>query len=242
VARDYVRNVLSAVEPGGLLLTEDWQVYSPLLYVTEVAGERPDVVAIDANLLRRSWYVESLRRRHPELAAAAAGDIAAYLDDLRAWEADPDVYGLDRRAVERIDERYRTMIQSLVTAHARGAPVYATQDLVVADTGLARSINANWQPVPQGLVFRLYADREFHEPPPVAWETRTLTDASRRYEPDDVFVVKVRPAYTGMLVNRGLYFGMHGQRERAMEAAEAALAVDPTDAAARRLAEQLAGK
>ncbi|HEX8087266.1 MAG TPA: DUF2723 domain-containing protein, partial [Blastocatellia bacterium] len=38
VAQDYVENILSTVEPNGMLLTLDWQVYSPLLYLQRVEG------------------------------------------------------------------------------------------------------------------------------------------------------------------------------------------------------------
>jgi hypothetical protein len=43
VAHDYVENLLSTIEPNGLLLTQDWQVVSPMLYAQEVEQRRPDV-------------------------------------------------------------------------------------------------------------------------------------------------------------------------------------------------------
>jgi hypothetical protein len=240
VARDYIRNLFASVEPRGMLLTEDWQVYSPLLYMREVAGERRDLAAIDVNLLRRSWYVEALQRRLPELVAAAEPAVTTYLHDLRGWEADRDAYARDPRLSARIDGRYQAMILALVRAHLESAPVYVTQELVVARTGLAKAISSAWQPVPQGLVFRLYGDYGFHDPLPLALDTRSLTAGSRRTESDDVVELKVRPAYTGMLVNRGLYLALHGNPDGAREAARAALALSPGDSGARRLAAQLA--
>ena len=242
IARDYVHNAFATIEPGGMLLTEDWQLYSPMLYTIEVAGERTDVVAIDVNLLRRSWYVESMMARYPSHFAAAEPDVTVYLQDLRGWEADPDAYARDGRLSERIDGRFRGMILALVSAHARVAPVYVTQELVVSDSGLSRAIGATWQAVPHGLVFRLYSDTAFHEPPDIALETRSLTGGSRRTEPDDVVELKVRPVYSGMLVNRGLYLAVHGRHDQALESANAALAIDPGSADARRLATQLASR
>src|SRR5947207_3956814 len=54
IAHDYVENLLSTIEPNGLLLTQDWQVVSPMLYAQEVEQRRPDVKVVDVNLLRRS--------------------------------------------------------------------------------------------------------------------------------------------------------------------------------------------
>lgn len=242
VARDYVRNTLASIERGGMLLTEEWQLYSPLLYTQEVAGRSRDVVAIDVNLVRRSWYVESIQRRHRELFAAAASQAASYLDDLRAWEADPQAYVRDARLATRIDGRYRAFVLALVAAQARSAPVYVTPELVVGGSGLAQALASGWQPVPEGLVFRLYADGEFHPPPELVLDTRSLTAGTRRTAPDDVVETKVRPAYAGMLVNRGLYLAAHERLESAREAAAAALALAPQDARARRLADRLAAQ
>lgn len=242
VARDYVRNALSTIESGGMLLTEDWQLYSPMLYTLEVQGERPDVVAIDVNLLRRSWYVESIRKRYPDLVGGASPDVTVYLQDLLAWEANPEVYAKDAKLSERIDGRYRAMILSLIAERARRGPVYVTQELIVGNSGLAQAIGSSWQAVPQGLVFRLFGDKAFHEPPPFELDLRSLTDGSRRTESDDVVELKVRPAYAGMLINRGLYLAVHGRRDEALEAANAALAIDPASADAKRLASQLASR
>ena len=62
IAHDYVENLLSGIEPNGLLLTQDWQVASPMFYAQEVEQRRRDVKAIDINLLRRSWYFDYLKR------------------------------------------------------------------------------------------------------------------------------------------------------------------------------------
>ena len=43
IAKDYVENLLSAIEPNGLLLTMDWQVASPMFYAQEIEERRRDV-------------------------------------------------------------------------------------------------------------------------------------------------------------------------------------------------------
>src|SRR6185369_2668757 len=58
IAQDYVENILSTIEPGGMLLTSDWQVYSPMMYTRQIEHRRKDVITIDINQLRRSWYFD----------------------------------------------------------------------------------------------------------------------------------------------------------------------------------------
>jgi hypothetical protein len=62
-----------------------------------------------------------------------------------------------------------------------------------------------------------------------------------RFEKDDPINIKVLPAYTRMLTNRGRYLELFNQNERAAAAFREALALDPTIATAQQgLAESTA--
>src|SRR5205809_7078386 len=67
IADDYVENLFSTIAPNGLLLTQDWQVVSPMFYAQEIEQLRRDAKVIDINLLRRSWYFDYLKYAHPAL-------------------------------------------------------------------------------------------------------------------------------------------------------------------------------
>src|SRR5205814_1850892 len=47
IAHDYVENLLSAIQPNGLLLTQDWQVASPMFYVQDIEHCWRDVEIVD---------------------------------------------------------------------------------------------------------------------------------------------------------------------------------------------------
>lgn len=231
IAHDYVENILSTIEPGGLLLTLDWQVESPMLYSREVEQRRVDVKVVDVNLLRRSWYFDYLRRAYPALLERSHEQVDAYVADLKQWEHDPESYEKNVALAQRIDSRFHEMIQSFVTNQTGDAPVYVTSDLVFQtegnDTELTEWLNKNYQLVPQGLIFNLAGKQGFHDPPDVHLETRGLADGTLRFEEDDVVRVKVLPVYKMMLVNRGRYLALYGQHARAVNAFEQALALDP---------------
>ena len=95
IARDYVENLMMTVPPGGMLLTLDWQVYSPMFYLREMEGYRRDAVVIDINQLRRSWYFGYLERAYPRTMDQARPEVNAFLEDLRRWERDPEAYQRD---------------------------------------------------------------------------------------------------------------------------------------------------
>ena len=70
---------------------------------------------------------------------------------------------------------------------------------------------------------------------------RGLADRTVRFAKDDVANLKILPAYTRMLTNRGKYLALFNQHERAILAFKAAVALDPNLAAAQQgLAESTA--
>jgi hypothetical protein len=238
IARDYVDNVLAAVEPDGMVLTIDWQVYSPMLYALEIEKHRRDVVAIDLNQLRRSWYFDYLNQAYPALMDQTRNESDAFLEDLRQWEQDPDLFERDAKRIERINTRFREMILALVRKHIKTGPVYMTQELVTGVDPQYRELTAaleqEFQYVPQGLVFQLRSGRGFVEPMSIELETRGLADGSIKFLEGDVVRVKVLPAYVAMLVNRGRYLAAHGRHAQAIEAFEAASRLDSRSTAAQR--------
>lgn len=231
IAKDYVDNILSTIGPGGMLLTKDWQVYSPMLYFHEVEHRRDDVIVIDINQLRRSWYFDYLRHAYPSTIEQASDKVDAFLEDLRHWEHDPDLYQRDLTLNQRINSRFYEMILALVSNHIRSGPVYVTLDVAGnrdgPDAELTKSLAASYQMVPQGLVFQVTTDREFREPADAPLITRGLVDGTIRFDEDDVVNLKVLPVYVTMLYNRGRYLSANGRHEQAIDSFKQALVLNP---------------
>ncbi|PYL06970.1 MAG: hypothetical protein DME33_11970 [Verrucomicrobia bacterium] len=236
IAQDYVENLLSTIAPNGMLLTQDWQVASPMFYAQEIEQLRRDVKVVDVNLLRRSWYFDYLRHAYPELVERSREKIDAFVAILREWERDPAAFARDQLLSERITAAFFEMIRSMVINENRIAPVYITRDLLFTDTlngELTKWITQNYQLVPEGLAFNLAADQSFHDSPEPHFETRGLADGTLRFAQDDVVKLKVLPVYTSMLTNRGRYLALFNQHERAIVAFNEALALNPGLAAAQ---------
>jgi tetratricopeptide (TPR) repeat protein len=244
VAHDYVDNVLKTIAPNGLLLTLDWQVVSPMLYAQEVEQLRPDVKAVDINLLRRSWYFDYLKHAYPGLIERSREKIDVFVKNLKEWERDPGAFARSPALTQRISAAFLEMIQAIATNEGKVAPIYMTSDLLSSDSvngELTRWLTQKYQLVPQGLVFNL-ADRQgFYDSPDVKLQIRGLADGTLRFGKGDPVNVKVLPVYTKMLINRGRYLASFGQHERAVSAFEQALTLNPDLALARQgLAESAA--
>ena len=237
IAHDYVENLLSAIDPNGLLLTLDWQVVSPMFYAQEIEQRRRGVKIVDINLLRRSWYFDYLRHAYPGLIERSREKIDAFVENLKEWERDPGAFARSQALTQRITAAFEEMIRSIVTHESKVAPVYVTRDLLFTDTvngELTKWLTQNYQLVPQGLVFNLAGDQSFHDSPDPRLQTRSLADGTLRFEKDDVVNLKILPVYTSMLINRGRYLALFNQHARAIAAFKQALALDPSLAAAQQ--------
>lgn len=236
IAHDYAENLFSTIEPNGLLLTQDWQVAAPMFYEQEVEQRRTDVKVVDLNLLRRSWYFDYLKRAHPDLVERSRDKIDAYVEDLKEWERDPAAFARSQPLTQKISLAFSEMVRSIVTNEIRFAPVYITNDLLVSNQMndyVTQWIPQTYQLIPEGLVFYLASDQAFHDSPDPHLQTRGLADGTVRFEKDDAINLKVLPAYTSMLVNRGRYLASFNHYERAIVAFNEALALNPGLAAAR---------
>jgi hypothetical protein len=244
IAHDYVENLLSVIAPNSLLLTLDWQVVSPMLFAQKIEQRRRDVKVVDINLLRRSWYFDYLKHAYPGLIERSRDKIEAFVQNLKEWERDPGAFARSPMLTQRISAAFLEMIQAMVTNENRVAPVYMTNDLLSSDSvngELTRWLTQKYQLVPQGLVFNLADGRGFHDSPDVHLQIRGLADGTLRFTKADPVNVKVIPAYTNMLINRGRYLALFGEHERAIAAFEQALALNPDLALARQgLAESTA--
>jgi Protein of unknown function (DUF2723) len=244
IAKDYVENLFSTIAPDGLLLTQDWQVVSPMFYAQEIEQRRRDVKVLDINLLRRSWYFDYLKHAHPALIDRSHDKIDPYIELLRLWERDPGAFNKNQDLTRRISVAFLEMLRSMVRNEIEIAPVYVASDVLLADKTngyLTQWIPQTYQLVPQGLVFNLATDQSFHDPPELHLRTRGLADGTLRFADDDVVKLKVLPVYARMLTNRGRYLATFNQHERAIVAFKEALALDPNLSTAQQgLAESTA--
>jgi hypothetical protein len=68
VMEDYGPDLLESLEPQAILIMNSDYNFGAVAYCQLVKGLRPDVVALQAVLLRGDWYVAQQKRLHPEIS------------------------------------------------------------------------------------------------------------------------------------------------------------------------------
>jgi len=143
-AQDFARAHMVDLEPGALVICNYWDLVSPVLYLQHVKAERQDIVIIDKELLRRSWYIKHIRVKHPALYDCARDEIEAYSRELRKFEHDLP-YDL---AI--IQGTYIAMVRAMLTRYP--GPRYTAFAFYEEDE---RQMLDGLKVAPQGLCIRV---------------------------------------------------------------------------------------
>ena len=142
---DYTRNLVDNLEPNAILISAQWDFFcSAFWYLQRVEGYRPDVVLIEKELLRRTWYPLQLRRWYPQTVARSEWELALFEEDLQLFESGKP-YG-----AARIQARFVAFLNSVVERNIVDRPVYATADVLQTEPGVA----AGYLKLPQGFALR----------------------------------------------------------------------------------------
>jgi hypothetical protein len=209
-AQQLVRGICDPLPEGALLLTLEWQFYSPWLYQRHVQGYRPDLRVVDVNLVRRSWYMEYLDRELPGLIAAAGAERRAYLEQLALFEEDRPY---DPAVIQRTFIGFFNAL--IAAAEAQGLAVHITIPME-SGVGPGRTL------IPAGLSFRLLPSGSPRPgPAPV-----TINERERWvYGEDDLAGRKVLWLHGEMLYYAGRYYAERGETSLARQFVERARAV-----------------
>jgi hypothetical protein len=171
VAYDLAMNTLASAEQNATIITDWWDVYSPVFYLQHVDGVRPDVCMIDKELVRRSWYFNHLSRAHPWLAERSRLEIDGYRRYLDQFE-----HGRLQEPAE-IQRRYIALLESFVTRNPE-RPAYTTYGV---EAGLdAQQMLAGVSRVPVGLLYQIRNDTVLPE-----FDYQQLVVRLPRHKPDE---------------------------------------------------------
>ncbi len=209
----YTLHILNDVKPGSIIISYQWDYFiSPGLYFQLVEGVRKDVVLIDKELLRRSWYIKQLEQNYPWLIENSRADVDLFLAELYKFEHD-----LPYNPME-IEKKFVAMINSFIDANIGSRPIYVGIEI-------EPEFGFKYQRVPEGFMFRLYAEPEYK-----SYDYKPI-DISRRVF--DVYSENLVNLIVKMIINRGIYELRFGEKERARFYFEEALRIKPESAEAR---------
>ncbi|MCZ7603489.1 MAG: hypothetical protein M5R37_11490 [Melioribacteraceae bacterium] len=121
---DYTKSILENSTENSIVMSYLWDYFiSPSYYYQFVENYRDDVVIVDKELLRRSWYFSQLSNLYPEVMANVSTQSISFLKALEPFEKD-EAY--DSRLLE---ERFRNLLTSFISNNIEERDFYITPEL-----------------------------------------------------------------------------------------------------------------
>ena len=220
LVEDYTRNILSNLDLNAFVLTYQWDYFvAPSLYYQIVRRERPDVVIVDKELLRRSWYFIQLEHRYPWLIRQSQEKVDAFLREL--WKFEHDL-PYDPRLIEF---RYVDMINDFIGRSLQRGSVYLGPEI-------EPEFGAGYSRIPSGLLFRLAAKRG-----QIPGETSQIH--FRRTSLDNRLSRSCRDLAARGLTMTAAYLTVQNKPAEALSYVQSALEIVPTFAPALSLRDEI---
>lgn len=171
LVREYVKLVVDPLPKGSILFSQQWDYFcSAFWYMQQVEGYRPDIVLVEKELLRRTWYLGQLRRWYGEPIERCSTEIAAYLPLLEEFESGSmpqERYGVIQRA-------FIGLLQAILKRNA-DRYAFATPEVLETEPDFAALTTQQ----PYGATMALHSDSAL--PPPRVVDPHVLIASASRY-------------------------------------------------------------
>lgn len=154
-ANDFSRAHVEHLPRHSLVICTFWDIYSPTLYLQHVERSRTDLVIIDKELLRRTWYLRYLESAYPLFYENVRPAIDAYMPELTKFE-----YGKPYNP-QVIQARFIYMLKAFIQTHLNTHNVYIA--IPYPDSDLDQIIRDN-KSAPYGFVIQIQHDRATYQP------------------------------------------------------------------------------
>ncbi|MBS1514368.1 MAG: DUF2723 domain-containing protein [Bacteroidetes bacterium] len=154
--KDYTFNVFNSAPQNSIVLSTQWDFWlSASMYFQYVEGIRKDLVVIDKELLRKSWYIPFIKMHYPEVYENSRGEFEVYYNELLKFEKFPDRYTKPTTESDRQDlMKIQTYFKELLTSFVEKNPNRNFFTTFEIESAKAESFANNYMKIPQGLLVR----------------------------------------------------------------------------------------
>ncbi|MGO9481900.1 MAG: DUF2723 domain-containing protein, partial [Candidatus Kryptoniota bacterium] len=208
----YTRDILTCLPQNSLVLSYQWDTFvAASLYYQNIMRLRSDIIVIDKELLRRSWYASQVHNRYAFIFPTNDPAYNEYQDNLRLFENelpyDPAV----------IEHSYSAFIREIIFgAMKNGRDVFVGPEL--EDQYLY-----GFNKVPYGLLFELKTDTSY-----VPFAATGLNGFRAAKAVDNDYSHQIANFYSRMFQARAAYEYLHKNLTLTLFWLNKALEVDPS--------------
>jgi len=204
IYEDYTKSILNTVPKNSIVFSYQWDYFiSASYYFQLVEGFRKDVVVIDKELLRRSWYYNQLNTNHPKLLSGVKPDVDQFVEALKPFEREEQYNAI------LLENLFRKIMTGLVSTNIEKHDYFIAPEIVDGEMKRGEfQLPAGYTLVPHLLLFKVVNTTDYVEAP--------LPDFKIRYDnKDDKYITSLKGFISSMLIRRGMYEMQFNKPERA---------------------------
>jgi hypothetical protein len=194
VYEDYTKTILNTLPKNAIVFSYQWDYFiSASYYFQLVEGYRKDVVVIDKELLRRSWYYHQLNTNHPTLLTGVNSDVNQFKEALKPFERE------EQFNANLLENLFRRIMTGLVATNIDKQDFFIAPEVVDGEMKRGEfQLPEGYTLVPHLLLFKVVNTSDYVEAP--------LPDFKIRYgRKDDQYVTSLKGFVASMLVRRAMY-------------------------------------
>lgn len=213
---EYTNILVDNLEENAIVISAQWDYWcSAFWYKQKVENYRPDIVLVEKELLRRTWYLEQFKQWYPKLAASVENELNLYLGQLELFESNKPYNSV------LIQKYYIDLVNAIIDNSIGKRPVYITLDIM--QNPVDAEIAASYEKVPQGFAFRLEKEKKSYEVDVSKINLKVFLHGKTLRQ--DHLVAGILESASINLTNIGRYAQFNSQLETAEKAYQMALEV-----------------
>lgn len=158
---DYTKTILNGAEKNSIILSYQWDYFiSASYYFQNVEHFRKDVVIVDKELLRRSWYYNQLKRNHSDAIKKIDDEVNQFLIALQPFEKN------DNFDAQLLEKNYQAVMTNLIAKNIEERNCYIGIELFQNEMQRNEfNLPAGFQIVPYNLLFKVVKGNQYVEAP-----------------------------------------------------------------------------
>ena len=187
------------------MFSYQWDYFiSASYYFQLVEGFRNDVIIIDKELLRRSWYYNQLETNHPKLFNGLKPEINQFINALKPFERE------EQFNANLLEGLFRRIMTGLISNNISEHEYFIAPEIV--DGELRRGefqLPQGYTLVPHLFLFKVVKTNDYVDAPLPDFKIRVNNNQ------DDKYVASLKGFVSSMLIRRALYELQFNKVERA---------------------------
>ncbi len=157
IFEEYSKSLLNSVNKKSIIISYQWDFFiSPSYYFQNVEGFRKDIIVIDKELLRRSWYYNQIERNHPKIFSGLKNEVNMFLKALKPFERS------ENYNPQLLESLYRQIMTKLITTNFDKYNVYIAPEMVDNEMQKGEfALPQDYYLVPDLFLFKVVKTREY---------------------------------------------------------------------------------